>query len=370
MNRRKLYHYFFILLYWILSILFLSNFAILSVKGFMRSAGISPESLTDKMAIYWISPGQYVEGLLSGLFLGSLFLLINEISDRYNWFRFGFGRLIMIKSVAYGLGFAIIFYLIFLIINAMGFYPEDLLQGFVVNTEIMWIFFMILSFLIFQIVLLNYVIETNKKIGDFNIISFLSGKYRNPVLEDRLFMFLDLRSSTTTAERLGDVKYSQLIRDCFKDFNYCFKRFSSLDIYQYVGDEVVVTAKWKNGKDAVNMLSLYFVFAKRLARRSKHYKSTFGVQPFFKAGIHGGRVSVTEVGTLRRDIAFHGDVINTASRIQGLCNELQQGLLISAATLGKNDSLEKYDQHEMGAFHLRGKEETIDLVAIHQKEPQ
>ncbi len=330
----------------------------------MRFVGLNKESLTSQMAIYWISPSQYIEGILSGIFLGTLFIFINELSQKFHWERFGFGRLILVKSLAYAIGFSVVFFIIYLIVDALGYYPDDVFSSFQLSIEIILLFLMIMMFLVFQIVMLNYIIETNRKIGDFNVTSFITGKYRDPILENRLFMFLDLKSSTSIAEQLGDVSYSQLLRDCYRDFNYTLKAYESLDIYQYVGDEVVVTSKWEGPQSPVRMIDLYFRFSGILKSRSKHYQSTYGVVPFFKAGIHGGLVSVTEIGTIRRDIAFHGDVLNTTSRIQDLCNQLGQVLLVSATILKENGSIKGYKKQAMGSFQLRGKEDAVEIFAI------
>lgn len=362
MSKRKIYNYLFILLYWIVVVNFLTTFSVIAVRGFMRVAGIHSDSITDDMARYWISPAQYIEAALSGFFLGLLFLLVNELSNKFHWDHLGFGRLILIKTTAYALGLIVIIVAIYFIINSLGFYPQNFLVEFEFSTEITIMFIMIAIFIVSQIVLLNYVIQVNRKIGDFNVISFLTGKYRTPILENRLFMFLDLRSSTTIAEKLGEVQYSQFLRDCFRDFNYVITPYESLNIYQYVGDEVVVTSKWNNERDVEKTIDLYFSFSRRLKKRLAHYESNYGVIPYFKAGIHGGRVSVAEIGTLRRDIAFHGDVINTASRIQNLCNELNHSLLISAG-LVKQKNL-NYSIEELGLYHLRGKEDEIEIAAV------
>ena len=38
---------------------------------------------------------------------------------------------------------------------------------------------------------------------------------------------------------------------------------------------------------------------------------------------------VEQVGELKSEITYHGDAINTASRIQNLCNSYQSRLLVS-----------------------------------------
>jgi len=43
------------------------------------------------------------------------------------------------------------------------------------------------------------------------------GKYYKPKSENRIFMFVDLNSSTTLAEKLGNERYHELLKDFFAD---------------------------------------------------------------------------------------------------------------------------------------------------------
>ena len=66
-----------------------------------------------------------------------------------------------------------------------------------------------------------------------------------------------------------------------------------------------------------------------IKKQSRKYKKTFGLLPEFKAGIHLGEVTTGEIGVIKRDITFSGDVLNTTARIQGLCNQYEVDILVS-----------------------------------------
>ena len=92
-----------------------------------------------------------------------------------------------------------------------------------------------------------------------------------------------------------------------------------------------------------------------IERKKESYQSKYGLVPEFKAGIHAGTVIVTTVGKQKKEIVYHGDVLNSTSRIEGKCNELKQPLLISEdmlhyVNIGNDFILEKKDEIE-----LRGK---------------
>jgi len=60
--------------------------------------------------------------------------------------------------------------------------------------------------------------QVNLLLGGNNLWKILKGEFYTPHEENRIFMFLDLQSSTHHAEKLGHIKYSMFIQDCFDDF--------------------------------------------------------------------------------------------------------------------------------------------------------
>ena len=94
---------------------------------------------------------------------------------------------------------------------------------------------------------LSLLLEINSLLGRGNFFKLIAGKFYTPQEEFRIFMFVDLNSSTTIAEKLGHLSYSNFIKDCFYDLavvhNY------GAQIYQYVGDEAVLT--WERVKNEI-----------------------------------------------------------------------------------------------------------------------
>ena len=58
-------------------------------------------------------------------------------------------------------------------------------------------------------------------------------------------MFLDMKSSTTIAESLGHVRYFEMLREYYFDLSDPIVKYSG-EIYQYVGDEIVVSWKFNS----------------------------------------------------------------------------------------------------------------------------
>lgn len=201
-------------------------------------------------------------------------------------------------------------------------------------------------------------------LGEGNLSKMLLGKFYSPREENRIFMFLDLQSSTTLAERLGHIEYSKLIQDCFNDLGIVVG--DKAEIYQYVGDEAVLTWPTKDGIQNQNCLKAFHNFKNQLEKKRKHYHKKYGYQPFFKAGLHSGTVTVTEVGKYKKEIAYHGDVMNTSARIQGKCNDFKEELLISEE-LKNQLKCDDYEYTALGSIPLKGKKETVPIYAVSLK---
>jgi adenylate cyclase len=201
------------------------------------------------------------------------------------------------------------------------------------------------------------------KFGHGVLWKFIKGKYRHPRKEKRIFMFLDLNSSTSIAEKLGNEKYHSLLKDFFSDLTNPVLDNRG-EIYQYVGDEAVVSWPYQYGIENAQCIQCYFDIRKQIELNKEKYLAQYGLIPGFKAGIHSGNVIAGEIGVIKRDITFSGDVLNTTSRIQGMCKELSVDVLVSGELTNELPRSQHYIARSMGASKLRGKEKDIELVTM------
>lgn len=210
--------------------------------------------------------------------------------------------------------------------------------------------------------------QINGMFGPGMMKNLLTGKYHKPQEEARIFMFLDLKSSTTYAERLGHKLYSELIQDCFSDLTEAIKQ-QKAQVYQYVGDEAVLTWPLKEGLEDGHCLKAYFTFEQSIQDRASYYFNKYDLVPVFKAGVNCGWVMTAEVGVVKKEIAYHSDVLNTAARIQGRCNELGHRLLISEFLFDALPQLDEYIFKEEGIVPLKGKKKKVVLYSVEPKVP-
>ena len=223
-----------------------------------------------------------------------------------------------------------------------------------------WVLFV---YFVLAAALFSFVGMVSQKFGPGVLWNMFIGKYRNPREELRVFMFLDLKASTTIAEKLGHIKFSQLIQNCFADLTPVITRHK-VQIYQYVGDEAVLSWSLENGFEDNHCIHSYFDFMDVLEARAEDYLRKYGVQPVFKAGVHLGKVIVAEVGLIKREIAYHGDVLNTTARIQSRCNELKQQLLVSDDLLHCLRPDDRIQSHPLGEELLKGKEQKVTIYGV------
>ena len=211
--------------------------------------------------------------------------------------------------------------------------------------------------------LLLFFLQIIRLLGKGVLWKFIIGKYHKPREEERIFMFLDMKSSTTIAEQLGHVRFYNLLNELFHEISQPVLQ-TKAEIYQYVGDEVVLTWELEQGLMNSNCLKTFFLFQENLTRNREQYFNNFGVRPEFKAGLHFGKVVSAQIGDLKREIVYNGDVVNTASRIQNECNTYQRDCLISGELMNRLDPSHGFQWERMDAVLLRGKETEVELFSV------
>ncbi len=180
---------------------------------------------------------------------------------------------------------------------------------------------------------------------------------------ERIFMFLDMRDSTTIAEKLGHVRYFELLNDFFSDIAEPIAKYKG-EIYQYVGDEVVITWNMQKGLFDDHCLHCFFDITETIENLKSRYLKKYSIFPQFKAGMHVGMVSTGSVGTIKKEIIYTGDVLNTASRIENLCNQHQVNLLLSKELVNKLSFSGVYKPKKIGATVLKGKSAETSLFSV------
>ena len=215
----------------------------------------------------------------------------------------------------------------------------------------------------FLVSLTQFMLQVSDKFGPGILWKFITGKYYHPRQEERIFMFLDLRSSTTIAEKMNSKKFFGLLKEIYNDITEPILN-SQGEIYQYVGDEVIITWPVEKGLAGNNCLLCFFRIGQALEQRKEHYNSEYDLLPSFKAGLQIGEATVGEIGVIKKDIVYSGDLLNTTSRIQGECNNNNVNILLSSDLLSRMQLKDEYRQIALGEIPLKGKKEKVALYTI------
>ncbi len=334
----------------------LTLFAILRYYGADGGSGaLQPLEIKEKNTIL-----PQLSVLISiGVILGVLFALIEWYFENSHPRKMILGLNLLLKTIAYFICSIIIFTIVLKIASGMLPYDFNLARGWWITNKTVWVllFYIFLGSLVF-----SFLKIAGNRFGKNMFLKTLIGTFKTPHEEKRIFMFVDLKDSTRLAERLGHFLYSQLIQDCFSDLNNVAPKYDA-EIYQYVGDEAVLSWPYKRGIKNNNCVAFFLEFEQQLLSRKHHYQTKYGSLPVFKAGAHGGKLIVVEVGHEKKELAYHGDVINTAARIQQQCNSNNSTFLVSEELINALEhkvKAKRINNH----VELKGKQEIVVLYTI------
>lgn len=300
---------------------------------------------------------------LGGALLGAVFTTIRIYLYKEVCKNMSVGRSILLEAL--GQVFVLLIVIgLFIIFHFFSLgYTLQHIQGFASNTFNLSSISILLGFFLYASIQFSLVIEADKKLGINVLKNLLLGKYHNPKQENRIFMFLDMKGSTHAAEKLGHLKYSRYLQDIFKLLTDLVIDFKA-EIYQFVGDEVVLTWESDVGYHDNNALRMFYGFQAILEANKSYFNRNYDATPIFKAALHRGDVSVAEVGEISTQIAYHGDVVNTTSRIQELCNVYNTNLLVSEMFMIGMESPPSNFKENAAEITLRGRSQPVTIYTL------
>ena len=306
---------------------------------------------------FWqISLEPYQTGTISfGFSLGFLI----GFTELYILRRFkvrNFFLLIALRAIMYGLVIMLLFYVMALVLAGEGI---EVLVDRAAQRE----FRAVILQCVFIALLISFYLQVETFIGVKTFPQYLRGKYIKPREEERFFMFIDLNNSTKIAEDLGNKEYYSFLNLVFRCMSPAIFK-SEAEIYKYIGDEVILTWTVKNGKKNNNAVNVPFEFQKELHKNRQRFKNNFNTIPRFKASLHLGTAIVSQLGDLKKEIAYNGDVINTTARIIDQCKHLNAPFLISEEAILELDNIKDISLKLLPNIKVVGKKEGLNLYGV------
>lgn len=221
-------------------------------------------------------------------------------------------------------------------------------------------------FIIWLIVLL---LQVSRLVGERTLLAIALGRYHRSRAEERFFLFIDIVGSTPLAERLGPASVHKFLDRVFEIASDPIDDHRG-EIYQYVRDEMVITWTLAEGRAGARPIACFFAVERALEQAVGEFQRDFDAVPGLRAALHAGAVISGEVGGSRRSIVFHGDVMNTTSRIESATRELGRAFLVSEDALSRVESTVGYAVEDLGLQALRGRATPVRLYAAKAMEIQ
>ncbi|MGQ0512583.1 MAG: adenylate/guanylate cyclase domain-containing protein [Betaproteobacteria bacterium] len=326
--------------------LYLRIVAVSATVGLLYGAFLSRQGLA-----VWTSMGM---GVLNGAgiagCIGAIEIyVLREGSTMKRLLRLPFLAVVLLKTAAYA---AIVSLFIVGLPWAFGAAPLERHAGLVA-----------IGFSMAMTLIVVVTLQAAGLVGRRTFRNLVLGRYRRPRAERRFFLFVDVVGSTAIAERLGAMQAHLFLASVFSATAEAIAAARG-EIYQYVGDEIVVTWTEEEGLPSARPLRCLADMRAALAAAAPEFRARFGAEPELRAALHLGEVIAGEVGEQRRAIVYHGDVMNTASRLEQATRDAGVRFIVSDAALSALGRPADYACRDLGELELRGRREAIRAWAV------
>ncbi len=202
--------------------------------------------------------------------------------------------------------------------------------------------------------------EITRLLGREATIALISGRYNRPRLEQRVVLFADVIGSTALAERIGELRFHDFLRDVAQDLAAPIERTGG-DVHRYVGDAVIVTWPLARGVAEAACLHCAQAMHEALAARSESYKTLYGTEARLRVAVHCGQVAAGEIGDWKKEIALLGDTMNTTARIEAAAKAFEAATVLSQEVVGHLPAAVRDTLVRLPDYSAAGKQEELAL---------
>lgn len=209
----------------------------------------------------------------------------------------------------------------------------------------------------------TFFIQMRRLIGEGIMWNMITGRYHEPRIERRIYMFLDIKGSISLAERLGDIKVHALISDVFFIADRLVSEHRG-EVLSFNGDELVASWIEERGLEDGRCLSCYKGTLAALEAQEDYFQEKYGVKPELWAGLHAGDVVVGECGDSKLSIVHIGDTPNTAARLEHHAKETGYNCLASGTLMSRLKIPNDIRSEALGTVTLKGHSHDTEVFAI------
>lgn len=220
-----------------------------------------------------------------------------------------------------------------------------------------------LAFAVGMSVVGNLAFEVGGLLGFGTLKNLLTGRYVQPKREQKVFLLIDMKNSTGIAEKLGPLRFHELLNLFFRDIADAALACDA-EIHKYVGDEAILVWRDDRALADAEWLSCPFIARDAIAANRNRYVRRFGVVPEFRAALHRGEIVAGEIGDVRREIAYVGDTLNVAARLLEAAKEVGRDILVSTDLLDRTVLPDRIVAEPLQTLTVRGREAPLGIAAL------
>lgn len=209
----------------------------------------------------------------------------------------------------------------------------------------------------------SFVARVRELLGRDVFSSLLTGRYRKPIEEERVFLFIDLVGSTSFAQEFGDLRAQQFLSTLFAAFAEPVRRYLGT-IDDYIGDAAIITWPMRRGVRNSNSVECVFAILDSIEADKEKWIKDFGRVPQLRAALHGGPIITAEIGVDHHKITYFGDTVNTTARLESLCRTLDAPFLISSDLAQRMEFSNGIEPEFLGTHALKGRGQALGVMAL------
>ena len=169
--------------------------------------GIQDNFIEGPLRVYMTSRAVHVELLLTGILFGGLIGVINRITETPRLRSRSVVQVVLFRTILYLVSLSVVSGVVVLVFVALILPWEVLSSTFQAMTPRYTLSFAI--WMVLVVGTINFALEIERVVGPGNLWRLFIGRYRRPREEERVFLFIDLKGSTTFAEEIGHQLYSE-----------------------------------------------------------------------------------------------------------------------------------------------------------------
>lgn len=205
--------------------------------------------------------------------------------------------------------------------------------------------------------------EVDRLLGPGTLWRLATGRYHAPRIEERAFLLLDLAGSTAIARQIGPERFLALLDHLLAAMSPAFLAHRA-EVYRYVGDGIIVSWPLAEAVEDARILRCLEDAVRRMVAERPRVAARFGVAPAGRAALHCGPVAVGAVGDAKREIAFLGDTLNTAAKMEKAAGERGLSSVASRDLLDRLRLPPGFVARPLGPVELGGGGRPVELLEL------